>query len=861
MTTAFFRILFFLFRLGEKATSFARCGKRLGLCLYRELFVLAVVLLVAMSAVAAADIDSEAYWQPKWEEMASLGRGYVVWESNRSGRWRLYYRELDGTGKRQLTPDEQDRDHYGTHISPDGTRVVYISYPRTRNAYNPLRSGETAQLRIVNIDGSNDRELVSNARAYFENRAAVWINNHELIYIDGEGYTCRLDLETGGRERLTVSAHREYGWLIDPMLAWATDGRPRFSPYDPQTKTITEQRKHRGCQPYFTQDGVWGFWTEGAGGPIKRIHLASGATSNILNKDDVRMPGERNYLYFPMVSPCQRLFTVGASPNQHDHHNSDYAVFAFRMDPDTLELTGQPVRYTFDGNTDRYPNAFLAYAELGTHRGKAPLTLTFQPEAEDRWRWEFGDGFDHKGRQATHTYTEPGTYTVTARRGDEILMGSVVVLEAVPPRVRMPVIAHKRQVLVNFNEPVSIDAMNISMASGNTIESLQLSEDQEQLTITMSNSVGKDTLRLSGVTDLAQRPNAMQPQELAIKPSVWPSDTAGLLFVWETGDRANMVSNPETGEQRAFPVNGRGKAALNHHRAMITRGGAFVADDSFNSYLLDEITAANQLTIEATVTPDHSNQRGPARIVTFSTNASSRNFTLGQDGRNLVMRLRTPQTGRNGLNPQVTLGRLKINEPNHVIVSYKPGRMVCYFNGEKVFDGRDVQGGFENWERHHFLMGDEYQGDRTWEGTLEGVAIYSRFMDKEEAHANARHYLGFVSARKSVPQVQVEAKLLATSQFPTLAQIEPYREALVIYEYQVVNSVENKLVGNDDRIRVAHWALLNGGQMPARQHEVGQRYQLMLEPFAANTQIEGMYQSDTLPDDFDVELFYHPLTR
>jgi hypothetical protein len=44
-------------------------------------------------------------------------------------------------------------------------------------------------------------------------------------------------------------------------------------------------------------------------------------------------------------------------------------------------------------------------------------------------------------------------------------------------------------------------------------------------------------------------------------------------------------------------------------------------------------------------------QTGPGRLVSLSTDTLNRNFTLGQEGPDLVFRLRTPLTGQNGSNP------------------------------------------------------------------------------------------------------------------------------------------------------------------------------------------------------------------
>jgi hypothetical protein len=44
-------------------------------------------------------------------------------------------------------------------------------------------------------------------------------------------------------------------------------------------------------------------------------------------------------------------------------------------------------------------------------------------------------------------------------------------------------------------------------------------------------------------------------------------------------------------------------------------------------------------------------QDGPARLVSFSLDQFHRNFDLGQEGRRLVFRVRTPISGPNGMNP------------------------------------------------------------------------------------------------------------------------------------------------------------------------------------------------------------------
>ena len=73
-----------------------------------------------------------------------------------------------------------------------------------------------------------------------------------------------------------------------------------------------------------------------------------------------------------MVSRDGRMFACAASPNQHDHFTADYDIFVARMDPKTLEVLGEPVRYSFHPGCDRFPDVFLAELDAGSKHGPAP---------------------------------------------------------------------------------------------------------------------------------------------------------------------------------------------------------------------------------------------------------------------------------------------------------------------------------------------------------------------------------------------------------------------------------------------------------------------------------------------------------
>ena len=86
--------------------------------------------------------------------------GFVVWESNRSGHWRIWTRRLDGEGLRQLTPHEERRAHFSPHLSPDGRHLVYLSQRAGTNAYRMWENADPV-LRLHRIADGHDVPLAA----------------------------------------------------------------------------------------------------------------------------------------------------------------------------------------------------------------------------------------------------------------------------------------------------------------------------------------------------------------------------------------------------------------------------------------------------------------------------------------------------------------------------------------------------------------------------------------------------------------------------------------------------------------------------------------------------------------------------
>jgi hypothetical protein len=139
------------------------------------------------------------------------------------------------------------------------------------------------------------------------------------------------------------------------------------------------------------------------------------------------------------------------------------------------------------------------------------------------------------------------------------------------------------------------------------------------------------------------------------------------------------------------------------------------------------LTSGSGLTVEVWLSTDHPHQTGPARIVSYSIDTGARNFTIGQDGRNMQVRLRTTETNLNGI-PALTVGGVFGRRTRrHIVVTYDFRDLCVYVDGERAACRSSPAGGFEDWDPEHILMfGNERTADRPWLGALFLVALYDR---------------------------------------------------------------------------------------------------------------------------------------
>lgn len=233
--------------------------------------------------------------------------------------------------------------------------------------------------------------------------------------------------------------------------------------------------------------------------------------------------------------------------------------------------------------------------------------------------------------------------------------------------------------------------------------------------------------------------------ELRAAPGDWPIDKTGLAFLLSPLATVSHTANQgvqlfaEGLKQTPAVLRPREDARFEQAR-MVFRGGAFLVDDSTAAGLLKACQDSNQISIEATFQTVEPSPTGAARWISFSTDAEEGNFALEQRGNRLVLRLLTSNADGAEIFQETPLFEIPDDLRHHVVVTYSPGDLHCYLDGEPVDLALKVEGTFAAWKPEHFLFGDEWTGGREWQGQLSGVAVYHRAITTEEAARNALHF-------------------------------------------------------------------------------------------------------------------------
>lgn len=225
-------------------------------------------------------------------------------------------------------------------------------------------------------------------------------------------------------------------------------------------------------------------------------------------------------------------------------------------------------------------------------------------------------------------------------------------------------------------------------------------------------------------------------------------DTSGV----EPATNLNLIGNVGWSSAWGIKIGANGKAQ---------------ASTSESRKIYNLIRGAGEYSIEAWIIPDNvsqgTNDNNPARIVSLSGSAETRNFTLGQYEYNYSFLNRTNRSDANGLDELATNAndqRLQATL-QHVVATFDPinGRRI-YVNGEFTGDIDPEAGAvLADWDNSYaFVLGNEVSNNRLWQGSIRFIGVHKRAMAAEnilknfEVGVGARYLLLFnISALIEVP--------------------------------------------------------------------------------------------------------------
>lgn len=132
------------------------------------------------------------------------------------------------------------------------------------------------------------------------------------------------------------------------------------------------------------------------------------------------------------------------------------------------------------------------------------------------------------------------------------------------------------------------------------------------------------------------------------------------------------------------------------------------------SWMQSAIGSGN-IEINLRVAPSNRDQSGPARIFTVSRSHSQRNVTLAQDGPDLVIWLRTPETNLDG-QPGLRVSDVFLStDLVDVSVLVADWDLTVLINGQPRVRRHLGPSSFENWDTSYRLaLGNELDPDREW---------------------------------------------------------------------------------------------------------------------------------------------------
>jgi hypothetical protein len=489
------------------------------------------------------------------------------WETSKGGSdggadFSIMAFDTGGKGERELVPVGE---HFNPLISSSGSQVIYSA-----------KTDGKLRIHCVDWDGANSRVLGEGYALWMWRDPATGV---EWLYasIENSQGVDRFQLAKPEiKERMyTGPVSNRFSLSADGTRAAGEFGWPKAAMFYPRTGELDRKNYRPGCNTYIAPDNSYMVTIFAGSHHYLTLYKADGSSrdfSVVPPGVKPRKDGGKGDIWNPKwASDARHMSVAGPFGSPIGPDRGDIWLGQFAEDFNSI---AKWVQVTDNDYMDTYAYVWVD-PELGQHAGKAPYTLTV-PSAvtgPGNWQWTFGDG--SKGTEASHTYGKAGTYAITATQGNRTLKGTVRVAERMAPKLLSAVALDDRRVLLTFSEPVQVAAAKVTLASGTAATKLSLDSEGSGITAEFAAPLGaKETLTVTGVTDGAQVPNEMAAAKAEVVVPDWPSNRAGLSYLWKNARARNTIIDERVGLPITDVLSGSGQARFNRHGAAVAEGGA-----------------------------------------------------------------------------------------------------------------------------------------------------------------------------------------------------------------------------------------------------------------------------------------------
>ncbi len=175
-----------------------------------------------------------------------------------------------------------------------------------------------------------------------------------------------------------------------------------------------------------------------------------------------------------------------------------------------------------------------------------------------------------------------------------------------------------------------------------------------------------------------------------------------------------------------------------------------------------EAIRTHRLEVEVRARPALLEQSGPSRLFSLELDVRERNFTIGQVGEALVVRVRRPGSPR--AKPEFRVpGVFAADEWVDIRVAIEPGLLQVDVDGRRRLDAPLPQTPLENWDPSYRLtLGNSPTYDRSWLGDIARAEVRTGDIDIDYARSGALQVPEFLWFIHREPNLTLFGNLLFT---------------------------------------------------------------------------------------------------